>query len=68
MWVLLQFGPFCPLFFKFTAGLKKIRVLLEGESYLRIYTHVGDGLPKPLELQQSWEYTFLRVFTYKNTK
>ena len=37
MRVLLEFGPFCLLFFKLNAGLIGIRVLLEGESYLRIY-------------------------------
>ena len=37
MRVLLEFGPFCLLFFKLTAGLIRIRVLLEGESYSRIY-------------------------------
>ena len=36
MRVLLEFGPFCLLFFKLTAGLIRIRVLLEGESYSRI--------------------------------
>ena len=37
MRVLLEFEHFCLLIFKFTAGLIRIRVLLEGESYLRIY-------------------------------
>ena len=37
MRVLLEFRCFYLLFFKFTAGLIIIRVLLEGESYLRIY-------------------------------
>ena len=40
MRVLLEIEHFCLLFFKFSAGLIRIRVLLEGESYLRIYgTH-----------------------------
>ena len=37
MRVLLEIEHFCLLFFKFSAGLIRIRVLLEGESYLRIY-------------------------------
>ena len=35
--VLLEFGYFCLLFFKFTAGLIRIRVLFEGGSLSRIY-------------------------------
>ena len=37
MRALLKFGYFCLLFFKFTAGIIGIRVLLEGESLSRIY-------------------------------
>ena len=37
LWVLLEFGYFCLLFFKFTAGLIRIRVLFEGGSLSRIY-------------------------------
>ena len=37
MRVLLEIEHFCLLFFKFSAGLIRIRVLLEGESYLKIY-------------------------------
>ena len=37
MRVLLEFGHFCLLFFKFTAGLIRIRVLFEGGSLSRIY-------------------------------
>ena len=37
MRVLLEFEQFLPIDFKFTVGLIRIRVLLEGESYLRIY-------------------------------
>ena len=37
MRVLLEFGPFCLLFFNLNAGVIRIRVLLEGKSYLRIY-------------------------------
>ena len=41
MRVLLEFGCFSLLFFEFAAGLIRIRVLFEGESYLRIYgSHV----------------------------
>ena len=37
MRVLLEFGHFCLLFFKFNAGLIRIRVLFEGGSLSRIY-------------------------------
>ena len=37
MRVLLEFGYFCLLFFKFTVGLIRIRVLFKGGSLLRIY-------------------------------
>ena len=37
MLVLLEFGHFCLVFFKFTAGLIRIRVLFEGGSLSRIY-------------------------------
>ena len=41
MRVLLEFGYFCLLFFKFTAGLIRIRVLFEGESLSRIYVRLN---------------------------
>ena len=37
MRVLLEFGHFCLLFFEFTVGLIRIRVLFEGGSLSRIY-------------------------------
>ena len=37
MRVLLEIEHFCLLFFKFTAGLIRIRVLFEGRSLSRIY-------------------------------
>ena len=62
MRVLLEFGPFCLMFFKFTAGLIRIRVLLEGESYLRIY---GMYL-KPLQQFKTTLECFVIVALYIN--
>ena len=54
MRVLLEFEHFVLLIFKFTAGLIRIRVLLEGESYLRIY-----GNQVTLEAPAQWALSYV---------